>query len=80
MRTCCLNYDSTNITRLNQLKQLLAESEYEYSIAFKNTQGVNQLLSKSNPIISKEVWKKKLSKSVVTWRLYVHAIPISTVR
>lgn len=44
---------SINITRLNQLRQSLAEHEAERNGAVKNVSGIKQLLSQTNPVIAK---------------------------
>ncbi len=44
---------SLNITRLNQLRQSLAEHEAELSGAVNNVSGIKQLLSQTNPVIAK---------------------------
>ncbi len=44
---------SMNITRLNQLRQSLAEHEAEFAGAVKNVSGIKQLLSQTNPVIAK---------------------------
>lgn len=42
-----------NISRLNQLKQQLSERQAEYSGVLKNVNGIDQLLSTTNPIIGR---------------------------
>lgn len=44
---------SMNISRLSQLKQKLAEREAELAGAVKNVGGLNQLLSRTNPVVGR---------------------------
>lgn len=44
---------SMNISRLNRLKQKLAEREAELAGAVRNVGGIKQLLAKTNPVIGK---------------------------
>lgn len=45
--------NSMNIARLNQLKQKLSERETRYSGVANNVEGLNQLLSQTNPVVGK---------------------------
>jgi len=44
-------YNVMNFSRLNQLKQKLSERETEYAGAIKSVNGLNQLLSRTNPVV-----------------------------